>query len=142
MADSPSLKSKLAASLPVQQRFVIHHLSTPPSPSAALYSAPPSQIPEKTTCESHFLSVTIRHNDRRIQIFALEVLIYATQDLITLFVSKADSTGYIHLLKLPKGTPSPLRTISSIFITHLVESRQRKDPSKTRANTSSTTEVS
>ncbi|KAI4265152.1 MAG: hypothetical protein L6R38_009619 [Xanthoria sp. 2 TBL-2021] len=127
MADNPSLKSNLAASLPIQQRFVIHHLSTPPNPSPALYSAPPGQVPEKTTCESHFLSVTIRHNDRRVQIFALEVLIYATQDLITLFVSKADSTGYIHLLKLPKGTPSPLRTISSIFITHLVESRQRKD---------------
>ncbi|KAI4231269.1 MAG: hypothetical protein LQ349_005715 [Xanthoria aureola] len=127
MADDPSLKSKLAASLPQQQRFVIHHLSTPPTSSPALYSAPPGQIPEKTTCESHFLSVTIRHHDRRIQIFALEVLIYATRHLTTLFVSKADSTGYIHLLKLPKGSPSPLRTISSIFITHLVKGRQRKD---------------
>ncbi|KAL8655821.1 MAG: hypothetical protein Q9226_002885 [Calogaya cf. arnoldii] len=127
MTEDPSLKSKLAASLPKPQRFLIHHLSTPPSPSPALYSAPPGQIPEKTTCECHFLSVTIRHNDRRVQIFALEVLVYATQDLITLFVSKADSTGFIHLLKLPKGTLSPLRTISSVFITHLVENRQRKD---------------
>ncbi|CAL8584186.1 hypothetical protein XPA_009791 [Xanthoria parietina] len=127
MADGTSLRSKLAASLPQQQRFVIHHLSTPPTPSPALYSAPPGHIPDKTTCESHFLSVSIRHDDRRIQIFALEILIYATRHLTTLFVSKADSTGYIHLLKLPKGTPSPLRTISSIFITHLVKSRQRKD---------------
>ncbi|KAL8847929.1 MAG: hypothetical protein Q9221_007061 [Calogaya cf. arnoldii] len=127
MADDASLKSKLAASLPLHQRFLVHHLSTPPSPSPALYSAPPGQVPEKTTCESHFLSVTIRHNDRQIQIFALEVLVYATQDLITLFVSKADSTGYIHLLKLPKGIPSPLWTVSSVFITHLVKNRQRKD---------------
>ncbi|KAL8664893.1 MAG: hypothetical protein Q9168_007821, partial [Polycauliona sp. 1 TL-2023] len=120
-------QSKLAASLPIHQRFVIHHLSTPPSPSPALYSAPPGHVPEYTTCESHFLSLTIRHNGRQIQLFAIEVLIYTTQDLITLFVSKADSTGYLHLLKLPKGTASPLRTISSTFIAHLVENRQRKD---------------
>ncbi|KAL9032713.1 MAG: hypothetical protein Q9180_006344, partial [Flavoplaca navasiana] len=127
MADGSSLRSKLAASLPKSQRFVVHHLSTPPTPSPALYSAPPSRKPEKATCESHFLSVTIRHNDKRIQIFALEVLIYTTQDLITLFVSKADSTGYLHLLKLPKGTASPLRTISSVFIAHLVDNRKRHD---------------
>ncbi|KAL8893588.1 MAG: hypothetical protein Q9192_005117, partial [Flavoplaca navasiana] len=127
MADGPSLRSKLAASLPKSQRFVIHHLSTPPTPSPALYSAPPGRKPEKTTCESHFLSVTIHHNDKPIQIFALEVLIYTTQDLITLFVSKADSTGYLHLLKLPKGIGSPLRTISSTFIAHLVDNRKRHD---------------
>ncbi|KAL8998916.1 MAG: hypothetical protein Q9169_002135 [Polycauliona sp. 2 TL-2023] len=127
MADEASLRSKLAASLPVHQRFVIHHLSTPPSPSPALYSAPPGQVPEHTTCESHFLTLTIPHNSRQVQIFAIEVLIYTTQDLITLFVSKADSTGYLHLLKLPKGTPSPLRTITSTFIAHLVQHHQRQD---------------
>ncbi|KAL8883520.1 MAG: hypothetical protein Q9215_008181 [Flavoplaca cf. flavocitrina] len=127
MADGSSLRSKLAASLPKSQRFTLYHLSTPPTLSPALYSAPPGQKPEKTTCESHFLSVTICHNDKRIQIFALEVLIYTTQDLITLFVSKADSTGYLHLLKLPKGTASPLRTISSTFIAHLVDNRKRHD---------------
>ncbi|KAI4241427.1 MAG: hypothetical protein L6R40_004603 [Gallowayella cf. fulva] len=122
-----ALLRKLAAALPKSHRFIIHHLSTPPTSCPAIYSAPPGQRPERTTCESHFLSVSINHNDRQIQVFALEVLVYATQYLTTLFVSKADSTGYIHLLNLPKGTPSPLKTISSTFITHLVEARRRKD---------------
>ncbi|KAI4098666.1 MAG: hypothetical protein L6R37_006359 [Teloschistes peruensis] len=127
MPNSPTLPSKLAASLPSPHKFTIHHLSTPPTPSPAIYSAPPAQVPEKTKCESHFLSVSAPHNGSQVQLFALEVLIYTTTTLITIFVSKADSTGYIHLLKLPKGTPSPLRTISSIFLSHLVESHQRKD---------------
>ncbi|KAL8798197.1 MAG: hypothetical protein Q9182_006870 [Xanthomendoza sp. 2 TL-2023] len=127
MAENPSLESKLAAALPKSHRFVIHHLSTPPTASPAIYSAPPGQKQEATTCESHFLSVSINHNDCQIQVFALEILIYATHYLTTLFVSKADSTGYIHLLNLPKKTPSPLKTISSTFIAHLVKGRQRKD---------------
>ncbi|KAL8772860.1 MAG: hypothetical protein Q9209_002205 [Squamulea sp. 1 TL-2023] len=126
MADLPSLKAKLAVSLPKSHRFIIHYLCSPPTPSPAIYSAPPGQKPEKTICESHFLSVSILHDRQRIQLFALEVLVYATRRLTTLFISKADSTGYIHLLNLPKGTPSPLRTISSIFITHLVRNRQQK----------------
>ncbi|KAL8731991.1 MAG: hypothetical protein Q9181_004107 [Wetmoreana brouardii] len=127
MAETPSLQSKLAASLPKSHRFVIHHLSTPPTPCPAIYSAPPGQKPEKTYCESHFLSVSITHNDHQLQVFALEVLIYTTEHLTTLFVSKADSTGYIYLLNLPNGTSSPLKIISSIFVSHLVENRQRRD---------------
>ncbi|KAL8660884.1 MAG: hypothetical protein Q9202_006116 [Teloschistes flavicans] len=127
MPNGPDLSSKLAASLPSPYKFTIHHLSTPPTPSPAIYSAPPAQVPEKTKCESHFLSVSTPHNHSQIQLFALEVLIYITTTLTTIFVSKADSTGYIHLLKIPKGTPSPLRRISSIFLSHLVESHQRRD---------------
>ncbi|KAL9577927.1 MAG: hypothetical protein Q9212_006057, partial [Teloschistes hypoglaucus] len=128
MPNSPTLSSKLAASLPSPHKFTIHHLSTPPTPSPAIYSAPPAHLPEKTKCEGHFLSVSAPHNDsQQIQLFALEVLIYTTATLTTIFVSKADSTGYIHLLNLPKGTPSPLRTISSIFLSHLVKTHQRKD---------------
>ncbi|KAL8912083.1 MAG: hypothetical protein Q9171_002871 [Xanthocarpia ochracea] len=126
MAERSSLKTKLAASLPRDHHFIIHHLATPPTSSPAIYSAPPGERPEKTTCESHFLSIAIHHNDRQIQVFALEILIYATHHLTTLFVSKADSTGYIHLLNLPKATPSPLKTISSIFIAHLIEHHQQK----------------
>ncbi|KAL9033560.1 MAG: hypothetical protein Q9214_007456, partial [Letrouitia sp. 1 TL-2023] len=60
-------------------------------------------------------------------VFALEVLVYTTEALTTVFVSKADSTGYISLLQLSKGTPSPLKTISSVFLAHLVTGRRRKD---------------
>ena len=61
------------------------------------------------------------------QVFAIEVLIYTTDYLTTLFVSKADSTGYLHLLKLPKGTPSPLRILSITFLQYLIEQRRRPD---------------
>ena len=61
------------------------------------------------------------------QVFAIEVLIYTTDYLTTLFVSKADSTGYLHLLKLPKGTPSPLRILSTTFLQYLIEERRRPD---------------
>lgn len=115
----------LSTNLPTSCRFDVHHLSTPPTPCPALYSAPPGQSPEETFCESHFLSVSVASAKHPIQVFAVEVLIYTTEYLTTLFVSKADSTGYLHLLNLPHGTPSPFRTIASTFLAFLIENRRR-----------------
>lgn len=127
-ASSPSmLLCRLADALPLNVRFVIHHVSSPPTLCPAIYSVLPGEAPEKTFRESHFLSVTINSADYQLQVFALEVLIYTTERLTTLFVSKADSTGYIHHLNLPKGTPSPLKTISTTFIAFLIDTRQRPD---------------
>lgn len=126
-ANTSSLLNRLADALPLGSRFEIHHLSSPPTPCNAIFCAPPAETPEKTFCESHFLSVCIKPNGPLLQVFALEVLVYTTERLTTLFVSKADSTGYIHLLNLPKGTPSPLKTISSTFLLNLIETRQRPD---------------
>lgn len=124
---SPTLQSRLAEELPINSRFTVHHLSSPPTSCPAVYSAPQGQKPEKTFCESHFLSVSIDRDGSQLQVFALEALIYTTKYLTTLFVSKADSTGYLHLLKLPRGTPSPIKTISSTFLDFLIERRQRPD---------------
>lgn len=126
-ASTSNLLNRLAKALPLGSRFEIHHLSSPPTPCNAIFSAPPGETPEKTFCESHFLSVCIKSDGLLLQVFALEVLIYTTERLTTLFVSKADSTGYLHLLNLPKGTPSPLKTISSTFLLHLIETRKRPD---------------
>ena len=125
LPNSPTLITRLADALPLNSRFDIYHLSSIPTSCPAIYSAPPGQSPEKTFCESHFLSVTIDSASRRLHVFALEVLIYTTEYLTTLFVSKADSTGYIHHLNLPKGTPSPLKTISATFLAFLIETRRR-----------------
>lgn len=122
---SQSLGFNLSANLPANCRFNVHHLSTPPAPCPALYSAPPGQSPEKTFCESHFLSISVASANHPIQVFAVEVLIYTTEYLTTLFVSKADSTGYLYLLNLPHGTPSPFRTIASTFLAFLIENRRR-----------------
>lgn len=127
MSNIPSLllKEELEKALPKGSRFVIHHVSTPPTPCDAIFSAPPFEKPEQTFRETHFLSVSIGQDGDEIQVFALEVLIYTTKRLTTIFVSKADSTGYLHLLQLPEGTPSTLKTISSTFLRYLVRHRQR-----------------
>ena len=127
ISDKSSLATRLALALPKDCRFTIHHLSSPPTPCAAIYSPPPGEKPEKTSCENHFLSVAIDHNDHKIQVFAIEIQIYTAAHLTTIFVAKADSTGYIHLLNLPKGTPSPSKAVSSEFLSFLVERRHRRN---------------
>ncbi|KAF6218828.1 hypothetical protein HO133_005371 [Letharia lupina] len=124
---SPILEERLARSLPDGCCFTIHHLSTPPTACPAIYAAPPKEEPEETYCESHFLSVSIDSDGSQLQVFAIEVLIYTTEYLTTLFVSKADSTGYLYLHKLPHGTPSPLRIVSTTFLQYLIEDRERSD---------------
>ncbi|KAL8825925.1 MAG: hypothetical protein Q9191_004112 [Dirinaria sp. TL-2023a] len=122
-----SLADRLASLLPKNCNFRVHHVSTPPTPCSAIYSALPGTKPGKTFCESQFLSVSVSSNGQLLQVYGLEVLIYTTRQLTTLFVSKADSTGYLYLLNLPKGVPSPLKTISSAFLKYLVDNRQRPD---------------
>ena len=122
-----SLEERLAKSLPECCRFTIHHLSTPPTACPAIYAAPPNEESEETYCESHFLSVSIDSDGSQLQVFAIEVLIYSTEYLTTLFVSKADSTGYLYLLKVPQGISSPLKIISTTFLHYLIEHRERSD---------------
>ncbi|OBT84354.1 hypothetical protein VE02_07255 [Pseudogymnoascus sp. 03VT05] len=127
-----SLEQLLSEALPKETSFKVYHLSTPPTSTSAIYSAPPGKRPNKTYCESHFLSVSINSNGKatsgspgEVLVYAIEVLIYSTAHSTTLFVSKADSSGYLHLLDLPKGSPSPLKEISSAFLSYLVERRRR-----------------
>jgi len=123
------LEGRLAEVLPEGCRFTIHHVSTPPTQSRPLYAPPPGGLAEETYCESHFLSVSTDANLQQLQVFGIEVLIYSTEYLTTLFVSKADSTGYLYLLKLRPGTPSPLKAISTTFLQYLVDARRRPDRS-------------
>ncbi|KAL7934099.1 histone acetylation domain-containing protein [Trichoderma chlorosporum] len=140
-----SLRGRLAAVLPKGYKFGIHHVSTPPTKVDALYSAPPGERPERTYCERHFLSVSIDVPDtlasasqsentpeqaaqrKRVLVLGIEIFIYTTARSTTLFVSKADSTGFLDKLKLPKGAPSPIREVCASFIRYLVDKRRRKD---------------
>ncbi|EGR49578.1 uncharacterized protein TRIREDRAFT_60283, partial [Trichoderma reesei QM6a] len=145
-ADSDgSLRGRLAAVLPKGYRFGIHHVSTPPTKVDALYSAPPGERPERTYCEKHFLSVSIDVPDtvetassssentteqaqrKPVLVLGIEIFIYTTARSTTLFVSKADSTGFLDRLRLPKGAPSPIRQVCATFIRYLVDKRRRKD---------------
>lgn len=127
-----TLRQSLSEVLPEGANFKLYHVSTPPTSTSALYSAPPGQRPDRTYCESNFLAVSISLSDKdsseasdEVLVFAIEILIYSTAYSTTLFVSKADSSGYLHLLNLPKGSPSPLKEISSTFLAYLVERRRR-----------------
>ena len=144
-ASVSGLGAKLSAVLPKGYQFGVYHLSTPPYKSDALFSAPPDERPDRTYCENHFLAITIHapqqnngnsngndakngeRKENEILILGIEIFIYTTAHSSTLFVSKADSTGYLQLLNLPKGTTSPIRAISSAFVEFLVAERKRKD---------------
>ncbi|KAJ9302839.1 hypothetical protein DTO271G3_213 [Paecilomyces variotii] len=117
----------LAEILPKDVGITVRHVSTTPTQCDAIFSAPPGEEPEVTYCESHFLTISIKPDEnecRDILVFGMEVLVYSTDRLTTLFVSKADSTGYLHLLKAPPKL-SLLRTISTTFLSYLVKTRQR-----------------
>ncbi len=149
---SSSLRDRLGAVLPQGHRFGVHHISTPPTRTEPLCAAPPGHRPDKTYRESHFLAVSIHPPQdnksvappkrsspgadqgkepkepearKRALVFAVEVLIFTTAYQTTLFVSKADSTGYLHLLNLAKGTPSPIRQVCATFLAYLLDHRRR-----------------
>lgn len=141
-----ALVEQLAQVLPEQTKFAVHHLSTPPTLAEPLNNPPalptepnkdvaesPSvdvrpRKPLKTYCEKHFLAVSIEYpaSKEQLLVLALEVYIYTTSFSTIIFVSKADSTGYLNLLKLPQGTPSPIREVTTAFVTYLVAQRRRK----------------
>ncbi|KAI9930077.1 hypothetical protein ASPWEDRAFT_284571 [Aspergillus wentii DTO 134E9] len=121
------LGSLLAKVLPADVKVTIRHVSSVPTQCVALFAAPPGEAPETTFCENHFLTASINIDDKdgqEVIVFGIEVLVYSSAHLTTIFVSKADSTGYLHLLKnAPKV--SLLRLISNTFLSYLVHTRQR-----------------
>ncbi|KAF2685152.1 DNA damage response protein-like protein Rtt109 [Lentithecium fluviatile CBS 122367] len=134
IATSDSLYDLLASQLPKDVAFTFYHYSTPPSKSPPLFSAPPNVRSERTFCESHFLAASITLKDAagskstdELLVLAIEVLVYTTKRLTTIFVSKADSTGYLSLLNLPRSQAgSPLKGICGTFVSWLARQRQRE----------------
>ncbi|KAJ5664845.1 uncharacterized protein N7477_007293 [Penicillium maclennaniae] len=127
MASDGDLGDLLAKILPFGAELTVRHASSIPSPSPALFAAAPGEEPEQTFLESHFLSASVdspKDDGAEIIVFGMEVLVYTTAHLTTIFVSKADSTGFIHLLELPQRV-SVLRLISSTFLSYLARTHQR-----------------
>ncbi|KAJ5794670.1 hypothetical protein N7457_001269 [Penicillium paradoxum] len=122
---SADLTDLLAKVLPTGVEITVRHVSSTPTPCEALFAAAPGQVSEPTFCENHFLSVSVESNDEsETIIFGMEVMVYNTAHLTTIFVSKADSTGFLHLLKLPRKV-SILRLVSNTFLSFLARTRQR-----------------
>src|ERR1700754_4063833 len=122
MEPFPTLARQLSDALTDRVRIRAYHISTPPTASTAIFSAGPGQEDEPTLCESHFLGVVSPEegNEGEVFVFAIEVLIFTTRPLTTIFVSKADSSGFISRLHLPAGSHSVPQTITRVFLDHLL----------------------
>lgn len=127
MAPDGDLGDLLAKVLPTGTELTVRHVSSTPASCDALFAAAPGQESEATFCESHFLSISIdspKDDGAEIIVFGMEVLVYNSAHLTTIFVSKADSTGLLHLLKLPQKV-SVLRLVSHTFLSYLARTHQR-----------------
>lgn len=132
-----SLSEALAGATPKDVSFILRRISTAPTPCPAIFSAPPNEVPEVTTCEIHFFTVSIDApdggnkedgEDSELLSFGIEILIYRTDRLTVLFISKADSTGCLQRLKLPPGEKSLIRNISTALIAYLVDIETHQRP--------------
>ncbi|KAI0966667.1 histone acetylation protein-domain-containing protein [Xylaria arbuscula] len=134
--DNPLIKA-LAQALPKGSSYTAWHLSTTPAITDALCYPPalnsttekrPSK-PLKTYCEKHFLAVSITDPARAsdVLVLALEIYVYTTNFSTSIFVAKADSTGYLYLQSTPQGFSS-IRAVTVAFLDFLVQHRKR--PSK------------
>lgn len=122
-----SLQSRLANALPSSATLLIHHIVSESLNCPEIFAAPPNESPEPTRSESHLLSASVHHEGEPLQVLALEVYIYTTDTLTTIFISKADSTGYLNLLMLPKDTSSPMKIIVTTFLDWLIEEKRLND---------------
>jgi regulator of Ty1 transposition protein 109 len=126
MAADVSLLHALADTLPTGLELRVYHVSTRPTSVPPLFSGFKERDEEKTYCESHLLSIALPQDDRpyELLIFAIEVLIFTTQSLTTIFVSKADSTGILDILKLDRSAGSVVKSLTTAFLRFLVRSRR------------------
>ena len=125
-----SFKDELAAALPEGFQCRVRYVHSPPRPCDPLFSPPQSSEPEKTRLASHFLTVSTKPKDSDdieadVLFLGIEVLVYKTKNLTTIFVSKADSTGY-----LPQQRPSPVKAIATAFLRWLSSLEQHKRPAR------------
>lgn len=125
MAADVSLLDALADDMPKDVQLRVYHISTRPASVPALYSAAPGQIEQKTYCESQLLSIALPQVDRPHELlaFAIEITIFTTDSLTTIFVSKADSTGFLDILHLDRNSGSVIRNITVQFLRFLINRR-------------------
>lgn len=125
----PPLKEELREALSDGFRCRIHYVHTAAKRCDPLFSSPPGIEPETTHLTSHFLMVSINNDDDNLKndvfVLGIEVLVYATKHLVTIFVSKADSTGY-----LPKQRPSPAKAIITTFVNWHAKNESLRNPSR------------
>ncbi|KAK2858535.1 hypothetical protein FQN49_004638 [Arthroderma sp. PD_2] len=140
-----SLEEALSQAIRQDVNLVVRHVVGAPTQCPPIFSPPLSEPDETTIYKQHFLAVSINpdhketdqqtegggtSDDNELLVFAIEVLVYATDKLSTLFVSKADSTGYLSLLNRDPDSPaaySLTRNVLSTFLYYLVRIYQKPD---------------
>ncbi|KAI5844186.1 histone acetylation protein-domain-containing protein [Tricharina praecox] len=88
-----AIATTLTALLPSDLAISLYHIATSPCKTKPLFTPAPNKKPSPTTLESHFIAIS--HDD--VLAFAIELLVYTlvqTGERI-IFVSKADSSGYL-----------------------------------------------
>jgi regulator of Ty1 transposition protein 109 len=109
-----ALGAQVAAAVSKELNFKLHHISTPPAVTEALCPAVLPHRPLRTYCEKQFIAISTD-----VLLYALEIYIYTTATTTTIYVSKADSSGYCPGL--------PLKSITSAVLAFLVACRRRDD---------------
>ncbi|KAK3686796.1 hypothetical protein LTR37_019475 [Vermiconidia calcicola] len=125
-----SLQDELAAALPQNFHCRVRYVHSPSKPCEPLFSPPPGSGPEKTRLASHLLTVSTKPaletaGSSGILVLGIEVLVYYTKHLTTIFVSKADSTGYLR-----QQRPSPVRAITTAFLRWMTAKERHALPSR------------
>ena len=131
--DCERLREAFNTFLPKGFNCQVRYTHSPPKPCEPLFSPCPGMQPEKTRLASHFLTVSVPiadeaksvvngspNSQHQVLVFAMEVLVYSSQGLVTMFVSKADSTGH-----LPPRRPSPIKPIATTFMWWLATQQRR-----------------
>ncbi|KAI5290252.1 hypothetical protein KEM54_002060 [Ascosphaera aggregata] len=136
-----SLATTFAKALPKGTSLYIRHLKTAPVTCPALFSSPAGCDDEPTKCEKHLLLVTVpslssssrtaaKMSDEstgqgELLAFAIEVLVYTTESLTVVFVSKADTTGYLQKPFAKSGQKPSVRALSTAFLSHIISLSQK-----------------
>lgn len=137
--NTKTLKDVLQGELPEGFKGKIRYLYTPSKLCDPLFSRLPGQEPEKARLASHFLIVSgpvkraaRDHVDETkevvsdVIILGIEVLIYRSPNLTTIFVSKADSTGFVSENNLKVSA----RAIATSFLKWLLHRQRQRRPSR------------
>ncbi|KAK4544210.1 hypothetical protein LTR36_004420 [Oleoguttula mirabilis] len=137
---STSLKAALGAVLSEPFTCNLRYILTPPKPCDPLFSPPPGLEPEKTRLAHHFLAVSaaaiqnlgkgnlvFKSEHADVTVFGIEVLVYTTKHSTIIFVSKADSTGF-----MPQNPEAiSVKPIVTTFLQWLASEERCRKPGKT-----------
>jgi regulator of Ty1 transposition protein 109 len=133
-----SLHDKLASVLPLDFKCKIRYIRTRAQDCDPLFPSSPGDEPETTSLTSHFLTVSVDSKtvpfdpakfkptgSKDVLSFAIEVFVYNTKHLTTIFVSKIDSTSYIS-----RHRPSPIQRTVTTFLEWLKDSQLQRHPKR------------